>query len=83
MRRKAMTIYIAWFRACPEQELMFALLAWQDITIGINPEKYTKGMCMKDSGGKGTPCAYLHGKLIAKGFFELVDWLKKEGHILL
>lgn len=78
-----MTIYIAWFQDCPEQELMFAFLAWQDITIGIDPDKYTEAMCMKASGAKGTPCAYHKGELVAVGFFELVDWLRKDGRVLL
>jgi len=80
-----MTLEIAYFRHTPEVEVIRALTNWQSIRldgIGSSSELSRKN-CMILSGGKGTPCLFLNGECIAKGFFELVDWMRKEGHVLL
>ena len=77
-----MTLVIAYFKDPfhPEASLMKEFLRWQGIMYDM---MHDPKLVMKSSGGKGTPCVIDPSGVVAVGFFALVDWLRKEGRVLI
>jgi hypothetical protein len=77
-----MTLTISYFKdsAHPEVPIMCRLLDWQEINYDL---LHAPKEVMLASKAKGTPCIIYDGEIVAVGFFELVDWIRKEGRVLL
>lgn len=74
-----MTLDIIHYKHFHEVEAIGKFLNWQDVHMKVKEDI----SALRLTGAKGTPVISERGAIVAKGFFELVDWLRKEGHVQL
>lgn len=71
-----MTIHLTAWKNTPEVEAAKAFLDFQ----GVNYVQALSHEYLSNNGGKGSLVAFLDGYHRIGGFFDLVDWLRNNGH---
>lgn len=71
-----MTLHLTAFKHTPEVEAATAFLDFQKIRYILDIDIFYA----RNNGGKGSLVAFSPNEARIGGFFDLVDWIRKNGH---